>query len=259
TRLRRDLSFNNFVMVDMNAEIGGTWFANSYPGSCCDAPIHLYAYSFEPKSDWKNTYASQAEILEYLKHVCIKYSLYDKIRLKHQVLRIQFIKSKKLWSVSFKNLENQNEFQEDFNIVILGTGILRSPKIPREFDSFEGPIFHTAKWDHDCNLKNKVLAVIGVGSSGIQVIPELAKIAKKVIIYQRRPSWMLPKENKSYNVLAKLGFQFFPIFQYVYRHWWYSYFEKFWNSMRPGTKTAEMCMTRISFDYPTYFKPKNDE
>lgn len=68
---------------------------------------------------------------------------------------------------------------------ILGTGILRSPKIPREFDSFEGPIFHTAKWDHDCNLKNKVLAVIGVGSSGIQVIPELAKIAKKVIIYQR--------------------------------------------------------------------------
>lgn len=75
----------------------------------------------------------------------------------------------------------------------------------------------------------------------------------------RRPSWMLPKENKSYNVLAKLGFQFFPIFQYVYRHWWYSYFEKFWNSMRPGTKTAEMCMTRISFDYPTYFKPKNDE
>eukprot|EP01117_Protostelium_nocturnum_P008794 TRINITY_DN3152_c1_g1_i1.p1 TRINITY_DN3152_c1_g1~~TRINITY_DN3152_c1_g1_i1.p1 ORF type:complete len:360 (+),score=86.88 TRINITY_DN3152_c1_g1_i1:38-1081(+) len=216
-KLRKELDLDVITVFEAEAGLGGTWLANNYPGCACDVPSHLYSFSFEPNPNWSTHYASQPEILEYFNGVAKKYDVLKHIRFNTTVVGASWIEEQKQWKVivQSKNSKEKEEFYSD--ILISGAGPLRIPKIPEEFKEFKGPLFHTAKWDSKVNLKGKKVAIVGSGASAIQVVPSIAREVDKLYVYQRTPSWIVPRNNFPYPGWAKSLFSTFPVVASVWR------------------------------------------
>ena len=165
----------DFLILEKADEVGGTWRDNTYPGAACDVPSHLYSFSFAPKPDWPHVFSYQPDILDYLKGVADKYGLRPNIRFGQHVDRAHWDDSEYRWHVFTKSGE---EYVAQF--LISGAGALHIPSLPdiAGLADFDGPVFHTAQWDHTVDLTGKRVAVIGTGASAIQVVPELVKIAE---------------------------------------------------------------------------------
>ena len=172
----------DFLILEKADEVGGTWRDNTYPGAACDVPSHLYSFSFEPKPIGAHVFSYQPEILDYLKGVADKHGLRRNIRFNSFVDRAHWDDSEYRWHVF---TESGQEYVAQF--LISGAGALHIPSLPdiAGLGDFDGPVFHTAQWDHSVDLSGKRVAVIGTGASAIQVVPELVKIADQVQLYQR--------------------------------------------------------------------------
>ncbi len=203
-----------FTIYEKASDIGGTWRDNTYPGCSCDVPLHLYQYSFEMSADWRNKFADHAQIKAYLDKVVAKYGLRPFIKLNCPVERASFDEKAGLWRLVVGSGETV-----DANIVVAGTGQLNRPQMPDipGTDDFKGDAWHSARWNHDVDITGKRIAVIGNGASAIQFVPEIAKRAGNVSIFQRSASWVLPRPERVFYEWEKKLYRAFPWLMWVQR------------------------------------------
>jgi cation diffusion facilitator CzcD-associated flavoprotein CzcO len=205
---------HNFIILEKEESIGGTWFCNNYPGAECDVESHLYSFSFFPNSDWKQVYSKRADIYKYLQSFCEHYDLYKHIKLDSKVVKACFDKQKKCWFVySEKETYKTRYFAYSYSP-------LHHPYIPQCVKSFRGTVIHTSAWDHSIDLKGKNIGIIGNAASGIQCIPYLAEQASQLYIFQRTPNWIMSKWNRNYSRFEKIFFRVAWI-QKMYRNYIY--------------------------------------
>ncbi|KAI0077436.1 FAD/NAD-binding domain-containing protein [Panus rudis PR-1116 ss-1] len=205
-RFRQRVPNLDMVIYEKNEGIGGTWFANRYPGLACDIPAHCYQLTFEPKTDWSAFYAPGSEILSYLEGVVDKYKLKPYIKLQHELVHAQWDEPTGRWHVRIKrpvslpNGEiNSEEFEDSADMLFSGTGGLSRWNWPdiEGIKDYQGTLLHSAHWDVDEETwkegwKDKTVAVIGVGSSAIQIVPALQPRVAKVLNYVRGKTWLSP-------------------------------------------------------------------
>ncbi|MGI9295594.1 MAG: flavin-containing monooxygenase [Pseudomonadales bacterium] len=185
-----------YTVVEKDAALGGTWNENTYPGARVDIANHFYCYSFEPNHDWRQFFAQQGELREYFERCAAKYDVYERINFNTEVTSARFDEATSIWTVTTRGQDGESK---DFsaNAIISGVGQLNRPKIPdiKGLDTFQGPYFHSAHWQHEHALNGKRIAVIGTGASAFQLVPEIAKEAQRLTVFQRSPAWMFPNPN----------------------------------------------------------------
>jgi 4-hydroxyacetophenone monooxygenase len=182
-----------FEIVESNADVGGTWLVNTYPGCRVDNSNHMYSYSFEPNHGWPQHFSPQPELLKYFQGVAAKYDLKAHIRFETRVESLTWDETKSVWRVELRRKDGAAETVEA-NAVVTAVGQLNKPRIPQieGVGTFEGPAFHSAQWRHDVDLTGKRIAVIGTGASAYQFVPEIAPKAAHLTVFQRSPPWGLP-------------------------------------------------------------------
>ena len=200
-------NITNIQIHEKSEGIGGTWHENIYPGAACDVPSHLYCYSFEPNPNWSRRYAKQAEIKKYLENCVNKYDILKYAKFSSKVVSMVYQEKPQTWDVTF---DNGNVISA--NHVIHAGGGIHKPKIPnfKDLSKFQGKIMHTAKWDKHTEFINKNIGIIGSAASAIQVIPEIAKVAKQLKVFQRTPNYIIPRGDRAYKSSEKQRFRKFP-------------------------------------------------
>jgi len=198
----RDMGLTNFVIYEKSDRIGGTWRDNTYPGLTCDVPSHHYTYSFERNPDWTRHLPPGSEIQQYFERTCAKYSLYDAIRFGREVTRATYEDGR--WQ-----LELSDGATDVADVIIAATGVLHHPRLPdiEGMWDFHGRSFHSARWDHTVPLQDKRIAVIGNGSTGVQIISALAGEVAHISHFQRTPQWIMPVPNGYYSEAERERFR----------------------------------------------------
>lgn len=186
---------DDFVMIERAASVGGTWRDNTYPGVACDVPSHLYGFADHPNPDWSGTYARGDEIRAYLERIVDTEQLSARLRLGTTMLRADWDAEDERWRVETSRGTMWAE------ALVLACGRLTEPTIPRlpGLESFPGPLFHSARWDHAADLVGTRVGVVGTGASSVQIVPELARIAAHVTLFQRTPAWIVPRGGDAYS------------------------------------------------------------
>jgi len=184
----------DFTVFEASPRIGGTWWDNQYPGCEVDVPSHMYSFPFK-RYDWSRTHAQQPELLGYLEDTVREHDLARFLRLGVSVDRAVWSEDDHTWTLSLGT-------GETFvcHVLISAVGFLNVPQYPTwpGLETFEGPRFHTARWEHAHDLRDRTVAVVGTGSSATQIVPAIAPIAKHVQLYQREPGWVLPKGDRDF-------------------------------------------------------------
>ncbi|HKP62127.1 MAG TPA: NAD(P)/FAD-dependent oxidoreductase [Polyangiales bacterium] len=214
----RQAGLDNFLILEQSAGLGGTWYDNRYPGAACDVPSHLYSYSFENNPNWTRDYGSQREILGYLERCADKYGVRPHMRFRRKVVSARFDEERGVWSVQTEDGRTYTA-----RVLIASCGSLSIPAYPQlpGMSTFQGPLFHTARWRADAALEGKRVAVIGTGASAVQIVPELVKRAQKVSVFQRTASWVLPKLDGPIDEARRARFAAHPWLQTLARRWRY--------------------------------------
>jgi len=192
----RDMGFS-LQAFEAGDEVGGTWYFNQYPGARCDIESLDYSYSFSPELEqewtWSERYASQPEILKYLKHVADRFSLRDHIQFDTRVVSTVFNDETQMWTVTTDAGQTATA-----KFLIMATGVLSVPQEPtiNGLNTFTGDMYHSAKWPKGgVDFSGKKVAVIGTGSSGTQMIPLIAEEAESLYVLQRTPNYCMPAQN----------------------------------------------------------------
>ena len=175
------VGYDNYIVIEKADRVGGAWRENTYPGCGCDVPSALYSFSFAPSYKWSHLFAKQPEILSYLEEVTEQFDLQQKIEFNNELMNAKWDEDKHLWQ-----LETQKGIYQA-KTVIFSTGPITEPSMPRlkGIETFKGEMFHSARWNHDCDLSAKRIAVIGTGASAIQFVPQIQPLASELIIFQR--------------------------------------------------------------------------
>ncbi len=196
----RKLGIDDFVIFEKAAGIGGTWRDNTYPGAACDVPAIFYSFSFELNPNWSSRFPQQPEILAYLEHCTDKYGIRPFIRFNSEITQARFDAQNGRWEVTSAAGE-----QAFGRILVNGVGQLNRPYLPKIAgqDDFKGVSFHSARWNHDHDLRNRKVAVIGTGPSAVQFIPEIAPKVAKLSVFQRTPNWLVPRPDPIYSEQQK--------------------------------------------------------
>jgi cation diffusion facilitator CzcD-associated flavoprotein CzcO len=200
----KQAGIEDFVVLERDSEVGGTWWANTYPGCQCDIPSHLYSFSFAPNPGWTRTYSLQPEIWEYLRRVCREHGVEAHIRFHHEVTAARWDEEARLWRLQIDAGAGNGappgapSRELTAELLIAGPGPLNEPKLPEieGIDSFRGRIFHSARWDHEHSLRGERVAVIGTGASAIQLVPHIQPQVSKLHVFQRTPPWVVPHRDR---------------------------------------------------------------
>jgi len=194
----------NFRVFDKAGGIGGTWWHNRYPGAACDVPSHFYCYSFEPNPDWSRLHAPQPEIQAYIERCAQKYGVTPHLELGRTITGLSWDAKRALWSAAFADGDTV-----EARFVINGMGALHQPKTPHfpGAGKFAGETMHTASWNPDFDPAGKRIAVIGSAASAIQAVPELAKTAAMVHLFQRTPNYVAPRNDFAYSAEQREQFR----------------------------------------------------
>lgn len=184
-----------FLVMDKNPEVGGTWYENTYPGCQVDSANHLYNYIFAPENQWPGHFSGQPELFEYFKGVVRDRDLMPHMRLGCTVEQAAYDEANDCWVVTFRDSEGGQE-SERFATVIAACGQLNTPAMPDipGVEEFGGIAFHSARWEHEHDLRGKRVAVIGTGCSAAQFVPAIADEPKRLFVFQRSAPWLLPTE-----------------------------------------------------------------
>ena len=214
-----------FQIFEKNDTVGGTWYENNYPGCGVDTPNHFYSFSFEPSHTWSHFYSKRDKLYGYLEGCADKYALRPHIRFETEVVEAGYDEATSRWQVVVRAGDGAEE-SHSANAVISGVGQLNRPQIPEipGLDTFEGPLFHTARWDNDCELKGKRVAMIGTGASGMQAGPAICDEVERLTIFQRTPHWVIanPNYHRSVSAGKKWVLEHLPYYGRWYR------FQLFW-------------------------------
>lgn len=207
--------FANIILLEKADRVGGTWRDNTYPGAACDVQSHFYSYSFEPKHDWSRKFGLQHELLGYMEHCVEKYNLGKHIRFNCEVAEAVFDDAYNRWTLTLTSGETL-----EAQVLITATGQLNQPAWPNieGMSDFQGATFHSARWNHEFDLKNKRVAVIGTGASAIQFVPEIAGKVKSLALFQRSAAWVLPKPDRPFKSWEHTLFKSVPAWDRLYRY-----------------------------------------
>lgn len=233
--LIRQNKCRDFVILEKSAGVGGTWHDNTYPGCAVDLQAIVYSYSFAPNSHWSRDFPGQKEILAYLTKVAQEYKLYDHIRFASTVEAASWDDSTKQWKTQVRSapgLGAVSEYTLSSVFFVSAVGQLSQPLYPNisGADTYKGKTMHSARWDWTYDLKDKRIAVIGsgefgraygtrdyadglIGCSAVQIIPEVAKVAQQVTVFQRSPHWICPRGDYEIPHMRKLMYRYFPFWQ----------------------------------------------
>lgn len=212
----------DFVLLERADSVGGTWRDNTYPGCACDVPSHLYSFSFAPNPDWSHVYSRQPEIRAYLEKVTDDFGVRPYVHLSTDVRAGVWDDEAMLWRLT----TNRGELTAD--IVVSGCGGLVEPALPAVpgVETFQGPAFHSARWDHSVDLTGKNVAVVGTGASAIQLVPAIQPTVGHLTLFQRTPPWIVPRLDRAYSSVTKKLLGRVPRLQqavrarqYWYREW----------------------------------------
>jgi cation diffusion facilitator CzcD-associated flavoprotein CzcO len=208
------LGYDNVVILDREDDLGGTWHVNRYPGLAVDVPSTTYSYWFEPNPYWSRLFAPGSELKRYAEHVATKYDVRRYMRFNTTVEGARWDDDAQVWRVAVAGGETLTA-----QFLIAATGFLcqpRTPDIPG-IEGFAGRLLHAAQWDGSYSLEGRRAAIIGTGSTGVQLVPELAKQAADLTVYQRTPIWVLPKVDFRFPAEAQRLFARVPFTQRVVR------------------------------------------
>lgn len=185
---------NSFVILERADDVGGTWRDNDYPGVACDVPSHLYSFSFRPNPNWSRVFSPGPEIQEYLRTCAQEEGLMPHIHFGTDMLASRWDEDQQKWFVT----TSKGVFAGQ--ILIAAAGHLADEHLPNVdgLSSFPGELFHSARWKHDVSLKGRRIGVVGSGASSIQIVPEMAEIASKLVVFQRSAAYVIPRFNRSY-------------------------------------------------------------
>jgi len=176
-----------YTVVEKNSGAGGTWFENTYPGARVDVGNHFYCYSFEPSDHWTEYFARQPEILAYFEGVMEKYDVARHVRWSTEVLGSAWDEATQMWRTALSDGSTLTSA-----VLISAVGQLNRPHVPDVPGHFDGPAFHTARWDHDVDLAGKDVVMVGAGATGFQVAPAIADQVGSLTVLQRSAQWMFP-------------------------------------------------------------------
>jgi len=178
------------VVLERGDRVGGTWRDNTYPGAACDIPSLLYSYSFAQNPRWSRGYSGSAEILAYIDDMVARFDLKALIRFGQNVVSTEFDEAAGTWAV-----ECDDGSVHRARSLVMAAGPLANASLPaiRGIETFAGHKVHSARWDHGYDFTGKRVAVVGTGASAVQIIPELAKLAAQLTVYQRTPGWVIPR------------------------------------------------------------------
>ncbi len=218
----------DFVVLDKNADVGGTWFDNQYPGCRVDVSNLFYSYSFAQRDDWPEYYSSQPVLLEYFRSVTESSGIRDRIRFNTEVTSIEFDESSMTWTLQLLNSHGREEALTA-HAVVSAVGQLNRPSLPKIAgrETFAGPAFHSAQWDPSVSLEGKRVAVIGTGASAVQFIPKVAAIAGHLTVFQRTPAWFIPSPSYTDKIIEEVRWLRDNVPGYT--HW--SRFLVFWGNV----------------------------
>ncbi len=209
-----EAGIQDFLILEKEPEVGGTWRDNTYPGAACDVQSHLYSYSFEGKPDWTRRYPGWEEIQRYILDTTQKYRLRPHIRFGREVCAARFDPDSGCWTVRTRG--GETFVARHF---VLASGPLSRPQIPSipGLARFRGEVFHSARWNHGYRLEGKRVASIGTGGSAIQYCPEIAPDVEKLYVFQRTPAWVIPRDTRAYPERTKRRFARFPWLRKLHR------------------------------------------
>ena len=193
----RRAGIDDFVVLERGASVGGTWRDNTYPGIACDVPAHLYGFATHPNPDWSGEFAEGAELHRYLTDVAAAELDGGRLRLNAPMQGATWDAEAARWRIELGGAEPGVLTAA---ALVLACGRLTEPRIPAfpGLETFAGPMFHTARWNHDVTLEGAHVAVVGSGASAIQVVPELARRAAHVTLLQRSPAWIMPRGGRPF-------------------------------------------------------------
>jgi cation diffusion facilitator CzcD-associated flavoprotein CzcO len=212
----------DFVVLERAASVGGTWRDNTYPGIACDVPSHLYGFAAHPNPAWSGTYARGAEIHAYLDQVVDLEGIRDRVRLRTAMQSAKWDAEHEVWRIgtgssgSWPDAPGPCDTEDDDVVVadalVLACGRLTEPSTPRiaGLGTFPGPLFHSARWDHAADLAGARVGVVGTGASAIQIVPELARTAAHLTLFQRSPAWIVPRGGDTYSSADRARFATTP-------------------------------------------------
>lgn len=180
----------DFVVIERGDDVGGVWRDNTYPGAACDVPSHVYSLSFAQNPGWRRTYSPQPEIHAYLQRVALEHGLRE-----HVVFGCELEDAR--WDGDHWEIDT-SKGKIRARALVSAAGPLVEPKLPevQGLEQFDGPVFHSARWDHDADLRGKRVAVVGTGASAIQFIPEIQPDVGRMTVFQRTPPWVLPRTER---------------------------------------------------------------
>ncbi|WP_431306169.1 flavin-containing monooxygenase [Mycobacterium hubeiense] len=230
----QDAGIENYTVFEQADDVGGTWRDNTYPGLTCDVPSRYYTYSFRPNPEWSRLLSPGPEIQAYFRRVAEDLGIRPHIRFGTEVRAARFVDGR--WFIDTGSGE-----EESFDVLITATGVLRLPRYPDipGLETFAGPMFHSARWDHSVSLPDKRIGLIGTGSTGVQITAELGGKVRALKVFQRTAQWIFPTPNLRYSPLTRAALRRWPKLNEVgYRGW------GFYIRQLLGRATVQPCWQR---------------
>ena len=237
----REAGYTDITVYEKADAVGGTWRENSYPGLSCDVASHWYSYRFERNPDWTHRYPYGPEIRAYIERVADKYDVKRDIKFNTPVKELTY--EGPHW-----RLETQAGDVEYYDVVVSATGILHHPSIP-DFegkDSFEGPSFHTARWDHSVDYTGKRVGIIGTGSTSAQIVGAITKDVEHLTLFQRTPQWMLPLPQTKYSNAYRRLLRTFPFLMWFVYYFHYRALEYTFSEATVGNKFMQKVISWLA-------------
>ena len=237
---------DDFLIIEKQTGIGGTWWDNIYPGAHVDLPSPLYCFSFEPNPYWKQRFAAASEIQSYMQGCIKKYGLEPYLRLETKIVSASFNELRGMWEIDIINANGQQRIETRFFVCSTGPlSQVRWPDIPG-LETFKGRRLHSARWDPAYSAEGQRVAVIGTGSTGCQLIPKIAEQAKSLFVLQRTANWVMPRLDRQYSPIDHKLAQF-PPYAWVVRRFWYAFMELTRNGFNKGTVMRSLMMRTAAF------------
>jgi cation diffusion facilitator CzcD-associated flavoprotein CzcO len=243
--LLKRAGFDRLVVFEQSSGPGGTWHDNTYPGAEVDVQSHFYSFSFMPY-DWPATHATQAVLKAYIEATIERFGLSAHLRFDTRVVDVAWDPQDAAYVIRTANGEEHRA-----NLVVSAVGLLSNPRYPTwpGLASFEGPKFHSSRWEHEHDLRDRVVAVVGTGSTAAQIVPAIAADVRALYLFQREPGWVFPKFERPFTSEERRRYLGSPLVRRWDRYLAYRkgrpFVKGFWKTKRSNQKLRETALSYI--------------
>lgn len=242
----KEAGCDDVVILEKAGKVGGTWRDNTYPGCCCDVPVSLYQFSFAPSLGWSHIYPRAAEVQQYTEALADNFGLRSLLRLNEETKSAVWDDTRSIWKLTTSTGKTY-----EANAIVAALGQLNRPQFPsiEGRESFAGSSFHSARWDHSVKLAGKRVAIVGSAASAVQIIPEIAKDAAQLTVFQRTPNWVVPRLDRAITEEEKALSMTVPHVAMMARDMVYQNSDHFFWQAFSWTKEGRDAYTRVALNH----------